>query len=91
MTIEIKKGPGEAIIKVAGVLDDITAKSLGKIINDASKEASSIILDLSGVKELSTAGLSTILDTRESISSSSSLRLTGARESVMRVVEAFGI
>ena len=91
MTIEIKKKNKEAVIKVLGVLDDITSKALEKAIIDSAKNTPNIILDLNGIKDISNEGLTVLLGARKKIKKTGSLRLTGVCESVMQVLESSGV
>ena len=91
MTIEIKKRDKETVIRVVGVLDDVTVASLEKTIDDRAKRCASIVLDLNNIEEISGTGLRALIKIRERIKEKSSLRLTGVCESVMQVLEASGV
>ena len=90
MTVEIKKRNKEALIKITGVLDKITAESLEKTIGDSVKSTPNIVLDLNGIDNITSEGLLVLLRTRKKIRSVGSLRLTGVCESVMQIIEAGG-
>ena len=90
MTIEIKKRKKETVIRVTGVLDDVTAPALEKAISDIAKNTTIIILDLNGIDEISGEGLLALLKARKEMKEKGSLRLTGVCESVMQVIETTG-
>jgi anti-anti-sigma factor len=87
MTIVIKKKDKETFIEVGGVLDEITAGALENAIYDSAKSTKSIVLDLNGIEHISEKGLHIILGARKRINEVGSLRLAGACESVMQVLE----
>ena len=87
MTIEIKKRNDEAVIKITGVLDEITAKALEKTIDDSAKTTPKIILDLHGIENITSEGLLILLSTRKKIKKVGSLKLRGVCENVVRVIE----
>ena len=88
MTIEIKKRNDETVIKIIGVLDEITAKALEKTIDDSAKATSKIILDLHGIENITSEGLLILLSTRKKIKKVGSLKLKGVCENVVRAIEA---
>ena len=91
MTIEIKKRNNEAVIKVVGVLDNVTADALEKAISSSARNTSVIVLDLNGIEHISNEGLLVILGARKKMKEIGELRLTGVCESVMQVLEATGV
>ena len=90
MTLEIKKSAGETTIKVVGRLDSFTAPVLEKMINKAALGEMSIVLELSGVEQVSDVGVSVLLNAHRKMSEMGSLRLTGVCESVMETFRTAG-
>lgn len=80
MTIEIKKRKNETVIKVAGIIDDVTSQALEKTVIERVKASPNITIDLKGTKEISDVGLSI----RRRVKEVGSLKLTGVCESDTR-------
>lgn len=91
MTIEIKKVNNEAVIRIIGVIDAITAPALSKAIRESAKSTPIITLDLNGMDSISSEGLSVIMGARKKMRGTGSLKLTGVCESVMQLFEAQAI
>lgn len=90
MTIEIKKNKEETIIEIAGRLDTITAPALDKTINEDIGDTKSLVLDVKGVEYISSAGLRVLLAAQKKMQKNGSMKVTGACESVMEVLEMTG-
>jgi len=90
MTIEIKKNTNEVTIAVAGRLDTITAPVLEKRIGEIIEGVQCLILDMSRLEYISSAGLRVLLGAQKKIRKSGEMKLTGVCEEVMEVLEMTG-
>ena len=90
MTIEIKKNTNEVTIAVAGRLDTITAPVLEKRIDEIIEGVQCLILDMSRLEYISSAGLRVLLGAQKKIRKSGEMKLTGVCEEVMEVLEMTG-
>ena len=90
MTIEIKKNVAEVTIEVAGRLDTITAPVLEQTINENIGDAKSLVLSLSGLEYISSAGLRVLLGAQKKMKQIGSMKLTGVCDEVMDVLEMTG-
>lgn len=90
MTLEIKRSMGEATIKVVGRLDRFTAPVLEKTIDQLASGVPGIVLDMSGLEQISDTGVKVLLGAHEKLKESGALRLTGVGESIMETLRANG-
>ena len=90
MTIEIKKNAEATIIEIAGRLDTMTAPSLDKTINEDIGDAKNLILDLTGLEYISSAGLRVLLGAQKKMQKIGSMKVTNVCEAVMEVFEMTG-
>ena len=90
MTIEIKKNVDETVLEIAGRLDTTTAPALEKTIGEDVKEAKNLVLDLSGLEYISSAGLRVLLATQKKMQKLGSMKVTNVKEDVMEVFEMTG-
>ena len=90
MTIEIKKNANETVIAITGRLDTITAPVLENTINENIGSIQSLVLDLSGLEYISSAGLRVILGAQKKLQRVGSMKLTGVCENVMEILEMTG-
>ena len=90
MTIEIKKNAEETIIEIVGRLDTITAPALDKTINEEIGETKNLVLDVKGMRYISSAGLRIFLATQKKMQKIGSMKLTNVCEEVMEVFEMTG-
>lgn len=90
MTLEIKRSAKETTVKVVGRLDSFTSPVLEKTIDKISNDTANIVLDLSGLEQVSETGIRVLLDAHKKMSEIGSLRLTGVCESVMETLRANG-
>ena len=90
MTIEIKRNADETIIEVAGRLDTITAPTLDKTINEDIKDTNNLVLDLSGLEYISSAGLRVLLSAQKKMQQKGSMKVKNVCEDVMEVFEMTG-
>ena len=90
MTIEIKKHAKETTIKIVGRLDTITAPVLEKTISDNMSKIQSLVLDLTGLEYISSAGLRVLLGAQKKMQKVGSMKVTNVCEAVMEVFEMTG-
>ena len=88
MTIEIKKNAAEAIIKITGRLDTITAPALDKAINEELGDAKNLILDIKSLEYISSAGLRVLLAAQKKLKQA--MKLINVQAPVMDVFEMTG-
>ena len=90
MTIEIKRSSMETTIKVVGRLDLVTAPVLGKMIDQNSRNAENIVLELSGLESISDAGIRVLLGANEKIRPTGTFKLIGVGNNVMESLKTSG-
>ena len=90
MTIEIKKTGAEAVIEVSGRLDTSTAPVLEKTIGEDISESTNLILDMTGLEYISSAGLRVLLSAQKRMQKCGSMKLRNVCEEVMDVFEMTG-
>ena len=90
MTIDIKRNKKEVIIVVAGRLDTNTAPTLEKVVNEDASDAEGIIMDMSELEYISSAGLRVLLTAHKKMLKAGFLRLINVQEGVMEVLKMTG-
>ena len=90
MTIEIKRNAQEVVFEVVGRLDTTTAPALDKAINENANDIHSLILDLSGLEYISSAGLRIILMAQKKRQQTGEMKVRNVREEIMDVFEMTG-
>ena len=90
MTIEIKRSADVTTIELAGRLDTTTAPALDKAINSDIGDTKSLILNMKGLKYISSAGLRVLLSAQKKMRKIGSMKLTNVCEDVMEVFEMTG-
>ena len=90
MTIEIKKNAAEALIRIDGRLDTITAPTLDKTINEELGDIKNLILDLKSLEYISSAGLRVLLGAQKKMQKIGSMKVVGVCDDVMEVFEMTG-
>ncbi|MBQ1210574.1 MAG: STAS domain-containing protein [Clostridia bacterium] len=90
MTIEIKKNNSETTLEIVGRLDTITAPALDKTINEDIGDTQNLVLDITGVEYISSAGLRVLLSAQKKMQKVGSMKVTGVCEEVMEVFEMTG-
>lgn len=91
MTIEIKRKENRTTLKIVGSLDAITAPAFEKTVRDSIGDTQDLVLDLTGLEDVSDAGVSAILETQRKMQKHGSLKATGICESVMDVFKRTGV
>ena len=90
MTIKIKKNNQETVIEIVGRLDTITAPALDKTINEDMGEVKNLVLDLTDMEYISSAGLRVLLAAQKKMQKIGAMKVTGVREEVMEVFDMTG-
>lgn len=91
MTLEINRKDKQTMLKVVGSLDAITAPVFEKTIRDSIADTQNLVLDLTGLEDVSDAGVSAILEAQRRMQRFGSLKAVGVRESVRLVFERTGV
>lgn len=90
MTINIKRNVSETTLVLAGRLDTTTAPALDKTINEDIAGTTSLILDMTELVYVSSAGLRILLSAQKKMQQIGSMKLIGVCEEVMGVFEMTG-
>ena len=90
MTIEIKKNAEETIIKIVGRLDTITAPALDKTVNEDLGDTKNLVLDVTGMEYISSAGLRVLLSAQKKMQKVGYMKVVGVCEDVREVFERTG-
>jgi anti-sigma B factor antagonist len=90
MNINIKRNAEETTLVVEGRLDTTTASSLEKIINEDIDGTKNLILDMSSLEYISSAGLRVLLGAQKKMQKIGSMTLKNVCEDVMDVFEMTG-
>ena len=90
MTIEIKKNNQETIIEIVGRLDTITAPALDKTLREDIGDTKNLILDVTGMEYISSAGLRVLLAAQKKMQQIGAMKLIGVCAEVMDVFEMTG-
>ena len=90
MNIDIKRNTEETTLAIDGRLDTTTAPSLEKIINEDIEGTKDLILDMSGLEYISSAGLRVLLGAQKKMQKIGSMTLKHVSENVMDVLEMTG-
>ena len=90
MTTEIRKNAEETVIEIVGRLDTMTAPVLEKIINEDLGDTKNLVLDLTALQYISSAGLRVLLGTQKKMQKIGSMKVINVCETVMEVFEMTG-
>lgn len=90
MTIITEQENKTMTLHIAGRLDTISSPELEKAVNALSSEVAELILDMSEVTYVSSAGLRVLLGAQKKMSKIGSMKLTGVCETVMEVLDITG-
>ena len=90
MTMEIKRNAEETIITIDGRLDTTTAPALEKAINEDIGDAKNLVLDLTNLQYISSAGLRVLLGAQKKMQKIGSMKVVNVCEAVMEVFEMTG-
>ena len=90
MTIEIKRNAEETTVVIGGRLDTNTAPALDKTVNEDIGDTKQLVLDLTGLEYISSAGLRVLLGAQKKMQKVGSMKVIGVCEEVMEVLEMTG-
>ena len=90
MTIEIIKNKEETVIEVSGRLDTVTAPSLDTSINECIEYTKNLVLDLSKLEYISSAGLRVLLSAQKKMQKIGSMKVKNDCEEIMEIFEMTG-
>ncbi|MDO4479044.1 MAG: STAS domain-containing protein [Lachnospiraceae bacterium] len=90
MTIDLLKNDAAATLKLAGRLDTMTAPELEATVNGLDDAVTDLVIDMTGIEYISSAGLRVLLGAQKKMSKVGSLKLTGVNDAVMEVFEITG-
>lgn len=77
-------------LAIEGRLDTTTAPEFDKTINESLDKVTELVLDMSNLEYVSSAGLRVILKAQKIMSRLGNMKLTGVNESIMEVFEITG-
>ena len=89
MSLQMEK-ENDNTLALVGRLDTVTAPELEKTLADLLPKIDHLVLDLTGLEYISSAGLRVILKTYKALASKGGLKLTGVKESVQEVFDITG-
>ncbi len=90
MTINTQKNNETVTLIIEGRLDTTTAPTLEKTINELPSDMTDLILDMTSLEYISSAGLRVLLGTQKKMSKIGSLKLLNVCDAVMEVLEMTG-
>ena len=90
MQINQKKENEKMTLIVEGRIDTTTAPVLEKAVNSLDSSIRDLVLDMTGVEYISSAGLRVLLAAQKKMSKIGTLKLTGVCDAVMEVFEMTG-
>jgi anti-sigma B factor antagonist len=90
MTISTEKENGRVTLRIEGRLDTTTAPELEKIISEISADVQELIMDMSNLVYVSSAGLRVLLSAQKKMNKIGMMKLIGVCEDVMEVFEMTG-
>ena len=89
MSLQMKK-ENDNTLTLAGRLDTVTAPELENTLSDLLPGIDHLVLDLTDLEYISSAGLRVILKAYKTLASKGGLKLTGVKESVQEVFDITG-
>ena len=90
MNIEKKLNGASATVAVAGRLDTQTAPEFEKELDTVFAGLKELILDMSALEYVSSAGLRVILKAQKVMNAQGSMKLTGVNDNIMEVFDITG-
>ena len=90
MQITYNKEAGKLTVAPEGRLDTVTAPELEKTLGDLINGVSDLILDMTNITYISSAGLRVILKIQKAMSNQGEMKLIGVNETIMEVFEITG-
>lgn len=90
MTIDKKLEDGKLTVNVAGRLDTTTAPTLEESLKESLDTVDELVLDLSDLEYISSAGLRVLLATQKIMNQHNGMKVTGVNEVIMEIFEVTG-
>ena len=91
MEMTEKKNEGQIILEVSGSVDTVTSPELQSSILTSFQKSKELVLDMSGVPYMSSAGLRALLiGQKTAASKGGTMTVTGVQSTVMQVLEMSG-
>ena len=90
MTINKTNNGSSLTVAIEGRLDTTTAPQLEAELKDSLDGVAELVLDLSGMEYISSAGLRVLLSAQKIMSRQGEMKVTGVCETVMEVFEVTG-
>ena len=90
ITITVEKDNEKAVLKLDGRLDTVTAPSLEAEIDALGDNVKDLVLDMTKLEYISSAGLRVLLTAQKRFGKIGSMKLTGVCDQVMEVLEMTG-
>ena len=92
MTINVERDYELVILEITGRLDTTTAPNLDTVINELSEDIKELVLDMSALEYISSAGIRVVLSAyKKMMSNKGIMRITKANEMVRDVFEMTGL
>ena len=92
MTINVERDFELVTLEVTGRLDTTTAPNLESVINEVSEDTKELILDMSGVEYISSAGIRVLLGAYKKMNSNQGImRMEKVNDMVREVFEMTGL
>ena len=90
MTINKKNEAEKLTVSVGGRLDTSTAPELEKALEGELENVKELVIDLSDLEYISSAGLRVLLAAQKAMNGHGSMTVSGANEDIMEVFEITG-
>ena len=90
MNIQSKTDGGKTILSLDGRLDTATAPALEKAVDDLPDDTKDLVIDMTGLEYISSAGLRVILKAQKAMNQRGSMKITGVNDNIMEVFDITG-
>ncbi len=90
MNIEVKKEENVCTLMIEGRIDTVTAPELEKMIRENADDCNKMILDMSGVDYISSAGLRVFLVAHRLMEKKNGFVLKGLTKNVLTILQMTG-
>ena len=90
LNITKTKEAAKLTVALAGRLDIATSPELEKSLQESLSDAAELVMDLSGLEYISSAGLRVLLSTQKQMMKQGSMKVTHVNETVAEIFEVTG-